>query len=121
MYKRQVQGRVTAAGRPAGLFDDVVGRGFVLLTTEPPESLLTAGDRAWLADLGGHAVRVLAATGEEPPAGAVADTDGVYLPYLAAAGAVAVLVRPDFYVYGAAADRTELAALLGALRTDLTA
>ncbi|MEV0193069.1 bifunctional 3-(3-hydroxy-phenyl)propionate/3-hydroxycinnamic acid hydroxylase [Kitasatospora purpeofusca] len=116
-----VQGRVTAAGRPGGLFDDVVGRGFVLLTTEPPESLLTAGDRAWLAGLGGRAVRVVAAGEEAPPAGAVGDTDGVYLPYLAESGSVAVLVRPDFYVYGAAKDRTELAALLGALRTDLAA
>ncbi|MFB6891397.1 bifunctional 3-(3-hydroxy-phenyl)propionate/3-hydroxycinnamic acid hydroxylase [Kitasatospora sp. NPDC056327] len=116
-----VQGRVTAAGRPAGRFDDVVGRGFVLLTTEPPESLLTAGELAWLADLGGHAVQVLAGGGGEPPAGAVADTDGVYLPYLAGAGAVAVLVRPDFYVYGAAADGAALAALFAALRTDLAA
>ncbi|MER5353983.1 bifunctional 3-(3-hydroxy-phenyl)propionate/3-hydroxycinnamic acid hydroxylase [Kitasatospora sp. NPDC002551] len=116
-----VQGRVTAAGRPADRFDDVVGRGFVLLATEPPRTLLTDGDRAWLAELGGHAVQVVEAGNEEPPPGAVADTDGVYLPYLAAAGAVAVLVRPDFYVYGAAGDRTALAALFAALRADLAA
>ncbi|MET9403961.1 bifunctional 3-(3-hydroxy-phenyl)propionate/3-hydroxycinnamic acid hydroxylase [Kitasatospora sp. NPDC002965] len=124
-----VQGRVTAAGRPAGRFDDVVGRGFVLLTTEPPETLLSAEDGAWLAELGGHAVQVVEDGGQEPPPGAVGDVDGVYLPYLAGAGAgvgagpgagaVAVLVRPDFYVYGAAADRTALAGLFAALRTDL--
>lgn len=113
------QGRVRAAGRPAGRFDDIVGRGFVLLTTEPPEELLGEEDRAWLDMLGTCVVRVTADDGTEPAPDAVADTDGVYLPYLAAARAAAVLVRPDFYVYGAARDRTGLAGLVAALRTAL--
>jgi flavoprotein hydroxylase len=50
----------------------------------------------------------------------VVDVDNVYLPYLAGAGSLAVLWRPDFYVFGAAATRTELAALVDDLRDQLT-
>ncbi|MER6694948.1 bifunctional 3-(3-hydroxy-phenyl)propionate/3-hydroxycinnamic acid hydroxylase [Streptomyces minutiscleroticus] len=113
------QGRVRVAGEAADRFDDVVGRGFVLLTTERPEALLDDADRAWLEGLGTRVVRVTADDGAEPAPGCVADTDGVYLPYLAAARAAALLVRPDFYVYGAASDRAGLAGVVTALRTAL--
>jgi flavoprotein hydroxylase len=114
------QGRVRAAGRDADRFDDVVGRGFALLTTEPPDTLLTDGDRAWLDTLGTRVVRIVADDGTEPAPGSVADTDGVYLPYFAAARATALLVRPDFYVYGAASDADGLTGLVTALRTALS-
>lgn len=107
------QGRVTRGGRTA-LFDEVVGTGFVLLTTAEPERLLSSDDAAFLASLDTHVVHVVAdgAIGDQ-----VADTEGGYLPYLG--GACAALVRPDFYVYGAAEDRAGLADMIGALRADL--
>lgn len=114
------QARVERAGR-TGLFDSVVGLGFVLLTTEDPELLLDPADRDFLDGLGAHVVRVVAAGTPAEQAGpdAVADLDAVYLPFLAEAGATSALIRPDFYVYGAAAGRANTAELIGAVREAL--
>ena len=85
------QGRVSVDGR-TGLFDDVVGRGFVLLTTEDPDTALDADHLAFLAGLDTHVVRLTPSV----------DVDDVYLPYLAKFSATSVLVRPDYHVFGAA-------------------
>ncbi|PVD02973.1 bifunctional 3-(3-hydroxy-phenyl)propionate/3-hydroxycinnamic acid hydroxylase [Streptomyces sp. CS014] len=115
------QARV-ARGSEAGLFDGVVGTGFVLLATEEPAALLEAEGLEFLQALGARLVQVLPAG--TPPGqvgdGAVVDVEDVYLPYLAEAGAAAALVRPDFYVYGAARDRAELAAVVEGMRAQLS-
>ncbi|WP_246144539.1 bifunctional 3-(3-hydroxy-phenyl)propionate/3-hydroxycinnamic acid hydroxylase MhpA [Actinacidiphila oryziradicis] len=104
------QGRVTRGGR-TGLFDDVVGRGFVLLLTDDDQYLaLDERQRAFLTDLGTHVVRL---TPQD-----VVDVDDVYLPYLAGFGASALLVRPDHHVFGAG---TDLRALVEDLREQLCA
>jgi flavoprotein hydroxylase len=116
------QGTVTGAGR-RGLFDDVVGTGrFTLLTTRPPGDLLDDAGRAFLAALGTRLVHVRP-PGSPADAGEVTevtDDDGVYLPYLAAAGARALLVRPDFHVFAAAPGPAALAAAVTDLRARLT-
>ncbi|WP_410606925.1 bifunctional 3-(3-hydroxy-phenyl)propionate/3-hydroxycinnamic acid hydroxylase [Amycolatopsis sp. lyj-109] len=96
------QGRVRVGGT-TGLFDGVVGRGFVLLTTEP-------GGSAFLASLGTHVVRLSEGV----------DVDDVYRPFLARYGATSVLVRPDYHVFGTAGPGG-LDALAGALRNRLRA
>ncbi|GGT63091.1 bifunctional 3-(3-hydroxy-phenyl)propionate/3-hydroxycinnamic acid hydroxylase MhpA [Streptomyces purpureus] len=111
------QGRVERDGL-TGLFDEVVGLGFVLLTADDPAGLLGDEDRAFLDGLGARVVRVVP-VGTQAGPGEVVDTDGVYLTYLAESRTRAVLVRPDFYVYGPAADRAELASVLGQLREGL--
>ncbi|OHV20411.1 3-(3-hydroxyphenyl)propionate hydroxylase [Parafrankia soli] len=106
------QGRVRVGDR-TGLFDEFVEPGFVLLATWPAGGHLHLRPEtdAAFALLGGRVVNVVPATGEEPPAVAagsadasaritVVDVDDVYLRYLALAGADAVLVRPDFYLFG---------------------
>ncbi|WP_433227783.1 bifunctional 3-(3-hydroxy-phenyl)propionate/3-hydroxycinnamic acid hydroxylase [Actinomadura formosensis] len=103
------QGRVSRQG-VSGLFDDVVGRGFVLLTTEDPRTAL-GGDRlAFLSELGTRVVRLLPPGAEPGTAHDVVDVDEVYRPYLARFGATSLLVRPDYHVFGAAggADGAEL-------------
>ena len=53
-----------------------------------------------LRELAALGTRVVA-FGEQPGAGTVVDADGTYAAWLADCGAQAVLVRPDFYVFGA--------------------
>ncbi|MYX56363.1 bifunctional 3-(3-hydroxy-phenyl)propionate/3-hydroxycinnamic acid hydroxylase, partial [Streptomyces sp. SID8382] len=48
------------------------------------------------------------------------DVEGRYLPYLSEMGALAVLVRPDFYVFGIAGDKAELPSLVDDLAKQLT-
>lgn len=112
------QGRVRGHGR-VGLFDDVVGRGFVLLATEDPRSMLDEDRLSFLADLQTHLVRLWPA-GSAPTDGVV-DVDDVYRPYLARFEATALLVRPDYHVFGAASDPSGLRALVDDLRHQLRA
>ncbi|MEU3574630.1 bifunctional 3-(3-hydroxy-phenyl)propionate/3-hydroxycinnamic acid hydroxylase [Kitasatospora sp. NPDC036755] len=124
------QARV-AEGEVTDRFDSVVGTGFVLLTTEEPDGLLDAGQRELLDSLGGRVVRLLPAGTTPPRRGGVGeggeggdrvvvDVDGVYLSFLAELSASAVLVRPDFYVFGAVRERSQLPALLSSLREQLS-
>jgi 3-(3-hydroxy-phenyl)propionate hydroxylase len=97
------QGRVTAGGT-SGRFDDVVGRGFVLVTAA--DLTLSGERRRFLDELGCHVVRL----GTD-----VVDDDGVHAAYLRELGAVAYLARPDFVLFGAAADAAGVDALVDEL------
>ncbi|MFI9639181.1 bifunctional 3-(3-hydroxy-phenyl)propionate/3-hydroxycinnamic acid hydroxylase [Micromonospora sp. NPDC051925] len=112
------QGRVTRNGL-TGLFDDVVGRGFVLLTTEEPRAALDEGRLAFLAGLDTHVVRLL--TPGEAPEHGVVDVDDVYRPYLAQFAATCLLVRPDYHVFGAAHGPNGARDLVDDLRNQLRA
>lgn len=102
------QARVRRGGRTA-LFDEIVGLGFVLLGTLDLPAILGRTELASLAAMGAHLVRLRPA--DTPPGDLadhdVVDADGFYLPYLAELGAVAVLVRPDFHLFGIARDAAE--------------
>ena len=117
-------GIVTSDGRQ-GLLDDVVGGGFCLLADrgggqgahrrrarEAPGGRGRARGRARTGRVRGGRRRGPPTAGRTPaptPVRAVggirvADTGGTYRRWLAELGAAAVVVRPDFYVYGAVAD-----------------
>lgn len=104
-----VQGNVEAEGR-VGRFDDVVGRGFVVISAaEPPDELLADGQLTALERLGAQ----LVALGDGP--GRVRDIDGQLTAWLESHGAAAVVVRPDYYVYGAVAATSDLTGLVNDL------
>jgi flavoprotein hydroxylase len=94
-------------GAERGLFDDVIGTGFVVLTTDDPAEVFGQAELDVLAALGAHLVRV----GE----GFVEDVDGVYRPHLARC----LIVRPDYHVFGAARTSGEAAKLVAALAAGL--
>lgn len=99
-----VQGRIRHFGR-TGRFDDLVGNGFVLIGDgHDPASRLRPEQRAFLEELGVRSIGV----GPGCPA---QDIDGTYRRWFDALQCSAVLVRPDFYVYGAG----EADELVGAL------
>ncbi|MEU6996434.1 bifunctional 3-(3-hydroxy-phenyl)propionate/3-hydroxycinnamic acid hydroxylase [Streptomyces sp. NPDC046465] len=114
------QGRVVHNGR-AGRFDEIIGPGFTLFTTEPVGELIDCERLRTLAQLGVRTVRlipdgVLAADGAD-----VTDEGGVHLDHLTRTASRALLVRPDFYVYGAADDAPGLAELVDGLVARLMA
>lgn len=97
---------VVRAGGAEGLFDDVVGRGFNLVTATAP--VLDAGDVAFLDKLGA----VVASLDE------IEAVDAVYADFFAAHGVEAFLGRPDHHLFWAGA-LADLPAALGQLRDRL--
>jgi len=109
-----VQGVVEREGRE-GRFDEVVGGGFQLIVAGgDPFEHLSNRHRALLDTLGATVTTLDPAA----PLG-VSDCDGRLTAWLSEHNAHAVLVRPDFYVFGGAAAPRDLAALLDDLRTQL--
>ena len=93
-----VQGRVRR-GQQEGLFDDVVGAGWQLIVRARGRDVgISRSTREALERLGG----VVAVLGDATSAGDIVDLDGAYGAWLDELGADAVLVRPDFYLFGTA-------------------
>ncbi len=107
-----VQARVERDGAH-GLFDDVVGRGFLLCSSEgDPARALTPDQRDFFASLGGVTAHV-------SPEGPLRDLDGAYARWFATHGAAVALQRPDFAVFGTAPELAGAGALVDALRAAL--
>lgn len=117
------QPRVRRGAGPAARFDEVVGYGFALVATGDPRELLDPAQLAWLEALGTRLVHLVAPGAVPDPTDpyAVVDVDGRYGAFLAECGAAAVLVRPDFYAFGAVADEAALGGLVDELRAGLDA
>ena len=118
-----VQGDVDDGTRH-GRFDEIVGRGFVVVVTESLRHALA--DCGAVSQLLARDVHLVAVTDQPaditvaaPGFPAVLDVAGVYRRWLAERGAVAAVIRPDFYVYGCAGDAASARALLAELATDL--
>ena len=104
-----LQGVVAVDGRE-GLFDDVVGRGWALIAADgDPIEELGEPER--------DVLRALDATVASLET--VNDVDGRLTEWLHRNGAHAVLVRPDFYVFGSVPSREGLPTLVGDLRAQL--
>lgn len=104
-----VQGRVRC-GEAEGLFDDVVGRGFVLLSPDgDPASSLSPEAAAFFRAVGGLTAHVA-------PGGPVEDRSELYTKWYRERGAAVALVRPDFAVFGAAEHLDGTPRLVEALR-----
>lgn len=107
-----VQPRLVRDGEPVW-GDEVLGDGFQLvLRSGDPADLLDAHQLAWFAEVG------TVATLDAGVGGHLVDADGRFTGWLDAAGAGAVLVRPDHYVYGTAAAHA-VPTLVDVLRTAL--
>ena len=109
-----VQGRVAGPGGE-GLFDDVVGAGFALIAASgDPLEGLSDRDRSLL-----RALRCVPASLDPGAPHGVRDLDGRLGAWFSDHDAHAVLVRPDLYVFGSAAQAADLPALVDGLRTQL--
>ena len=110
-------GHVARHGGVMGRFDAVVGSGFVVVSREPIRDRLTAAQRDLLARIDAHVAVFDGGQDVE----ALADVDAKYLPFMERHGLVAMVVRPDFYLYGGASDMGEAAGLIDRLGHDLAA
>jgi len=109
-----VQGRVRR-GDVAGLFDDVVGSGWTLLSPiGDPAAYLDPELAAFFASIGGISAHIAAD-------GPIEDVSGGYARWFEEHGAAVALQRPDFYVFGTAPALDGAAALVAALRSRLGA
>ncbi len=98
-----VQGRVRYKGEE-GLFDDAAGPGWHLLLRGASAEAFTGAAQEVIDRLG----MIVATFGAD---GDTADLDGTYEAWFDALQADAILVRPDFYVFGTSAaggDRSDL-------------
>lgn len=106
------QGVIVANGRQ-GLFDDVIGARFAVIAQR-------GGDLESLTSDNIDALKTLdAALVALDGPGSILDVDGVYHAWLDALESTAVIVRPDFYVYGGARTANELNELVSRLRRAL--
>jgi resorcinol 4-hydroxylase (NADPH) len=106
--------RRRAGGRPAeGLFDDLAGRGWLLLGADgDPGRGLTRRERESFLSLGG-------VTAQVGPGSPFEDLDGRTTRFFERSGASVVLVRPDFRVFGTGKSADEAAGLVRALVREL--
>ncbi|MFD2272337.1 hypothetical protein ACFS07_17400 [Undibacterium arcticum] len=102
-----------------GRFDDLVGLGFVLILRNAAHGTsVTPADRACLAGMNGKIVHLgdqEDGNGEE----VIVDLDKKFTPFMDGHGIVAMLVRPDFYIYGGATAPSEISGLIERLAIDL--
>jgi hypothetical protein len=98
-------------------WDEIVRPGFQLVALgAAPDTALRRDQLDFLERIGATATQVLP-QGSDDGSGIV-DVDGKVARYFAAWGVRAVIVRPDFYLYGGAAGLDDVPALVDALRAD---
>ncbi|MFC4943194.1 bifunctional 3-(3-hydroxy-phenyl)propionate/3-hydroxycinnamic acid hydroxylase [Pseudonocardia sp. GCM10023141] len=96
-----------------GLLHDVVGHGFILLVRgDDPRPALSTSTRAVLDRLD---VRVHWFSANANDDTTLADIDGVYTAYFDTHDTDAVLIRPDYYVFGVARPPGGIEGLIGDL------
>jgi hypothetical protein len=100
-------------GDAIGRFDDLVGRGFTLLSpVADPTHLLDPDLAAFFASLGGTSAQVA-------PEAPVHDLTGSYARWFTKHGVGVVLQRPDFHIFGTAPSVDGTSALVRQLRSVL--
>jgi 3-(3-hydroxy-phenyl)propionate hydroxylase len=114
------QGVVTL-GSESGRFDDIVGWGFQVIGREyDPAKDLSDGQRRFLEQIHGLTVGISAAEGSAGEHMAF-DRDGAYGRYFDQHGYLAIILRPDFTLFGGASSREQLPALIDELQQQLLA
>jgi 2-polyprenyl-6-methoxyphenol hydroxylase-like FAD-dependent oxidoreductase len=104
------QSQVSYQGK-TGLFDDLVGKGWMIMSpVDDPKAFLSAEQIKVLEDIGVQFIKISDRHSTEP--NAVIDVEGKYEQYFKEAGLEAVVVRPDFYLFGGAASLSDLSVVV---------
>jgi 2-polyprenyl-6-methoxyphenol hydroxylase-like FAD-dependent oxidoreductase len=106
-------------GNREGRFDDVAGRGFLLLVrSADPSTAFTERDRATWDALGGRALRI-AAPGADGSGEDLIDVDGHYGRLMDEYGCDVLIKRPDYAMFGGCRTAADLPKLMADLRDRL--
>ncbi|KVE04898.1 bifunctional 3-(3-hydroxy-phenyl)propionate/3-hydroxycinnamic acid hydroxylase [Burkholderia anthina] len=109
-----VQGRVQLGDR-TGRLDDLIGAGFMLIGRgHDPSDSLTAEQCRFLVGIGATVIGIGGSC-------AARDVDGTYTRWFEQLGTSAVLVRPDFYVFGSGDAPILVDDLMAAWKRDVPA
>ncbi len=101
-------------------FDDAVSNGFHLLLLDTnPEDVLDERSARALAQMGGRAVGLTQNPLKTIPGRVLLDVSGKYKRFFAEHDVTAVIVRPDYYVFGAVRELTDVALLMDSLASCL--
>ena len=101
-----------------GLFDDLVDRGFLLVSTAgDPAGNLSPNDLDFFTSIGGHLVSISSSPDEQ--ADQVIDITGAYTKWFTDNSYAVVLIRPDWAIYGTATEQTGAEQLVRSLREQL--
>jgi len=107
------------SGSRQGRFDAVVGLGFVLVSrSTATQQALGAPQRAFLDAMAVKRV-VVVPTGAPAGPDVLVDLDSKFIPYMTQQGIDTMLVRPDFYLYGAVSEGGDVNQLVDDLKSDL--
>lgn len=115
-----LQRRVRLDGRD-GRFDDIAGRGFLVLARDDPSPVLRPDDLAVLRAVGGRVLQVVPDGPAPAEGGRLVDLDGDYGRLFDAYACEALVKRPDHYLFGTARHLRDLPALLADLQGQLRA
>jgi 3-(3-hydroxy-phenyl)propionate hydroxylase/flavoprotein hydroxylase len=98
-------------------FDAYVGSQFAIVARgSDPRSALSAEQITYLEAIGTQFVTI--ADGESCE-GALWDTDHKFIPFFEKYGVEAIVLRPDYYLFGSATSLSELSRVVEALRSEL--
>jgi 2-polyprenyl-6-methoxyphenol hydroxylase-like FAD-dependent oxidoreductase len=109
------QNQVTYQGN-TGLFDDIVGKGWMVISAiDDPKKVLSEEQITFLENVGAKCIFISESSVNNLES--VIDVDGKYKQFFNETGLEAVVVRPDYYLFGGVSSLSELPALID----DLTA
>ena len=110
--------RMVRRNGQVGLFDDLAGREFLLVTRSDPRPFLSNTDDVFMEHIGMQRRHFSQSTDD---ACALVDEAGEYEPFFEKNGLEAIIVRPDRYVFGGVRHLQDLEGLIGKLKYMLVA
>ncbi|MBO1000654.1 bifunctional 3-(3-hydroxy-phenyl)propionate/3-hydroxycinnamic acid hydroxylase [Bacillus sp. SD075] len=105
-----LQSEVTYRGK-TGLLDDIVGQGWTVLSlVDDPRVVLSTEEIEFIEELDAKFIRIYPK--QETSWDAVVDVQGKYEQYFKETGFKAVIVRPDYYIFGAVSTLDQLPSII---------